>query len=217
MLPETDIRYKDPLFDGILVSHSHGDHIGHLGFVDPLIPVYTGAGTKLFMEAAEETSTLNLGNHDYRSFRTGARLRIGCLEVHPIHVDHSIPGAYGFIIHTTEGALVYTGDFRAHGPKAEMTENFLRAASESNPAWMISEGTRVTLEDKRLNLSEQQVYDGISAVCAKPHHANKLAIYTHGPRDMDRLRTFYDAALACGRRIVISPRTAYLLAKLIHD
>jgi ribonuclease J len=71
MLPETDIRYKDPLFDGILVSHSHGDHVGHLGFVDPLIPVYTGAGTKLFMEAAEETSTLNLGNHDYRSFRTG--------------------------------------------------------------------------------------------------------------------------------------------------
>ena len=30
---------------------------------------------------------------------------IGSLEIEPIHVDHSVPGAYGFIIYTSEGPL----------------------------------------------------------------------------------------------------------------
>lgn len=32
------------------------------------------------------------------TFRTGDKFKIGSLEVEPIHVDHSVPGAYGFII-----------------------------------------------------------------------------------------------------------------------
>ncbi len=217
MLQETDTQYKPPMFDGVLISHSHSDHVGHLGFVDPSIPVYTGAGTKLFMEASEETSTVNLGNHAYRGFRSGAKLKIGCLEVCPIHVDHSIPGAYGFIIHTSDGAVVYTGDLRAHGPKADMTEEFLEAASGAKPVAMISEGTRLTPNDHRQNNSEQQVYNGVVEVCGKPGNRGRLVLYTHGPRDMDRLRTFYTASVVSDRKIVVSPRTAYLLSKLVHD
>ena len=63
MLGETEIKYSAPRFNGVLITHAHGDHVGHLGFVDPKIPVYTGAGTKLFMEAADETSVNRLGEH----------------------------------------------------------------------------------------------------------------------------------------------------------
>jgi len=217
MLGETDIKYGETRFDGILISHAHGDHIGHLSFVDPRIPVYAGAGTKLFMEAAEETSQYSLGEHAYHTFRTDSRLKVGCLDIRPIHVDHSIPGAYGFIIHTTEGPIVYTGDMRAHGPKADMTEEFLEAATESKPLAMITEGTRVTPEDHRQSLSEQQVYNGVAETCNKPSNKERLIIYTHGPRDMDRLGTFYTVAMVSGRKIVIGPKTAYLLSKLVHD
>jgi len=34
---------------------------------------------------------------------------------------------------------------------------------------------------------------------------------------MDRFRSFYNVAIKNGRKIVISPKTAYLLGKLIHD
>ena len=217
MLAETEMKYGEPRFEGIIISHAHGDHIGHLGFVDPRIPVYTGAGTKLFMESSDETSQNRLGSHAYHSFRTGAKIKIGSLEVRPIHVDHSIPGAYGFIIYTSEGPIVYTGDMRAHGPKADMTEEFIEAAAEAKPRAMITEGTRVSPDDRRQNLSEQQVAAGIASVCGDSHHRKRLIIYTHGPRDMDRLRNFYTAATSCGRKIVIAPRTAHLLSKLIHD
>jgi len=218
LLRNTGIDYCEPGFDAVFITHAHFDHVNHLGFLDPRIPVYTGTGTKLFMEAMERTSNYtDYGEHEYRCFRTGDKIRVGGMELEPIHVDHSIPGAYGYIIHTSGGSLVYTGDMRAHGPKQEMTEEFLEAASEAEPAAMISEGTRMAPRERRRNLSEAQVLEGVERVCAQADRDGKAIIYTHGPRDMDRLRTFYEAAGGCGRQLVINPKTAHLLLRLVED
>ena len=45
--------------------------------------------------------------------------KIGCLEVEMVPVDHSLPGAAGYIIYSDEGNLVYTGDIRFHGCRTE--------------------------------------------------------------------------------------------------
>ncbi|MCW3991152.1 MAG: MBL fold metallo-hydrolase, partial [Candidatus Bathyarchaeota archaeon] len=182
------------------------------------IPIWCGSGTKLFLEAAEETSGyIDYGEHEYGTFRTGDRISVGHLEVEPIHVDHSIPGAYGFIVHTSAGAVVYTGDIRAHGPKHEMTEEFLEAACDAEPVALISEGTRMVTRERRRNLSEAQVLSGVERVIEEADREGKAVFYTHNVRNTDRLRTFYAAAEAWGRRTVVMPRTAYLLWKLIED
>ena len=218
MLENTDLRYGELEFDGVFISHAHADHVTHICFLDPEIPVYTGEGTKLFMEAMEKTSTFaNYGEHDYRSFRTGDRITIGPLELEPIHVDHSIPAAYGYIIHTSEGTLVYTGDLRAHGPKHEMTQEFWEAAEYVEPVAMISEGTRMELRGRRRNLSEAHVLNGVVKVCKDADVQGKAVFYTHGPRDMDRLHTFSIAAEDCGRQMVVSTKTAHLLHRLVED
>ncbi|RLI10293.1 MBL fold metallo-hydrolase [Candidatus Bathyarchaeota archaeon] len=218
LLANTGLGYEPPRFDAVLLSHAHFDHVGHIGFLDPAIPVWCGSGTKLFLEAAEETSGFtDYGAHEYRTFRTGDRIRIGHVEVKPIHVDHSIPGAYGFIVHTSAGAVVYTGDIRAHGPKHEMTEEFLEAARAAEPVALVSEGTRMVTRERRRNLSEAQVLAGVKRVIEEADGEGKAVFYTHNGRDTDRFRTFYTAAVACGRRIVVTPRTAYLLWKLVED
>ncbi|KKK70895.1 hypothetical protein LCGC14_2919400, partial [marine sediment metagenome] len=89
-------------------------------------------------------------------FRTGDKFKIGSLEVEPIHVDHSVPGAYGFIIYTSEGPVVYTGDIRLHGTHPEMTEDFIAKAKEVKPIALISEGTRIADEEREE--SEPLVY-----------------------------------------------------------
>ncbi len=217
-LEGTDLRYEEPRYDGVFISHAHADHVNHIAFIDPTVPVYTGTGTKLFMEAQERTSTFtNYGEHDFRRFRTGDHIKVGDLELEPIHVDHSIPGAYGYIIHTSKGAVVYTGDVRAHGPRNDMTEEFLKVAVDSKPIAMISEGTRMARTENGRNLSETQVLQGVMDVCRQADSEGKAVLYTHGPRDMDRLRTFYTAARSCGRTFVIGTRTAHLLHRLIED
>ena len=218
MLDGTDLGYEEPEFNGVFISHAHTDHVAHICFFDPEIPVYTGEGTKLFMEAMEKTSTYaNYGDHDYNGFRTGDRINVGSLELEPIHVDHSIPAAYGYIIHTSEGSIVYTGDLRAHGPKHEMTQEFLEVAEYVEPVAMISEGTRMELRSRRRNLSEAQVLNGVMRVCKDADAKGKAVFYTHGPRDMDRLNTFSTVAESCGRRMVVSTKTAHLLHRLVRD
>ena len=122
MLDGTGLCYEDPCFHGVFLSHAHADHVNHLKFLDPGIPVHLGEGTRFFMEAMEKTSGFaDYGSHDYRGFRTGDKVRVDDLEFRPIHVDHSIPAAYGYIIYGSDFTLVYTGDIRAHGPRHDMT------------------------------------------------------------------------------------------------
>jgi len=211
----TDFSYMEPEINAIFLSHAHFDHVTHICFVDPLIPVYLGVGTKLFLESMEETSSFcDYKEHEYRTFRTGEKIKIDDITVEPIHVDHSIPAAYGFIIHASDATIVYTGDLRVHGSRKDLTEEFRERAKKCEPDALICEGTRMTLKEKRKNRSESQVEQLSNRIVSS---TDKIVFMTHYSRDMDRFRSFYKVAVKNGRKIVISPKTAYLLSKLIHD
>jgi len=98
-----------------------------------------------------------------------------------------------------------------------MTQQFIEAAAEAEPSVLISEGTRMVRQETRRNLSEAQVLEGVMEVCSQADRENRIVLYTHGPRDMDRLRTFYTAAVRCGRNLVINTKTAHLLHRLVDD
>ena len=87
----TSVPYEDPSYNGVILSHAHFDHCGHLEFIDTNIPLFVGAGTKLFLESMEETNSAEYGGHNYKKFRTGDHVKIDDLMLEPIHVDHSIP------------------------------------------------------------------------------------------------------------------------------
>jgi ribonuclease J len=210
----TDLHCFKPSFDAVFLSHAHFDHVAHIYFIDEKIPVICGSGTKFFLESMEETTSTSLGEHPYRTFRTGDIIKIDPLEIEPIHVDHSVPGAYGFIIHTSKGELVYTGDLRAHGPKKEMTEEFIAKACESKPVALITEGTRIVEKKPRVNYSEFEVKEKSNEIVS---NTDRIVFVTHHGRDIDRFRTIYEVAKQNGRKIVIFPRMAYLLNKLVED
>jgi ribonuclease J len=121
-----------------------------------------------------------------------------------------VPFAYGFLIRTSEGTLAYTGDFRHHGPRAQDTHAFLRAAAEENPAGLLIEGTRAG-PDTRRNLTESGVRSEVDRLLER-HEG--LALACTYPRDVDRLMTLHAAAHAAGRELVVSARTAHLLASV---
>ncbi len=210
----TNLAYAEPKIDALFLSHAHIDHVGHILFLDEKIPICCGYGTKLFIRSMEETGSADFGKHPYETFRTGRKIKIDHLVAEPIHVDHSIPASYGFIIHTSKGAIVYTGDLRAHGPRKEMTGEFAQKASESKPIAMISEGTRMVEVERRKNYSEQEVKRLSNQIVSA---TNKIVFVAHYGRDMDRLRTFYKLAKNNDRKLVISPKTAHLLSKLVED
>lgn len=224
---------QDPIVDGVVLSHAHADHANYVSFLHKDIPIYCGETCHRILQAVEEQSQRKIGSEvlnfkkrplfraDYRkppierkfhTFRTGLKFSIGSLEIEPIHVDHSVPGAYGFIIHTSEGSVVYTGDMRMHGTHSEKTMDFIRRAEEEKPIAMITEGTRI--DKGKTDESEEKVYADSKREILKNQG---LSIVDFNFKDVDRFRTFYKIAQEVGKNMVISFKHACFLDQYCQD
>ena len=212
MLKFTDLNYQKPDVDAVFISHSHSDHTGHLGFLDESIPVYMGHGTKKLMDTYQElySSLCKYGEHIMHTFKSGDKIKIKHLEITPIHVEHSIPGAYGFIIKTSKGNLVYTGDFRLNGPKKEYTEEFVKKAALAKPFLMLCEGTRMNYDTEK-NLGEKEVNEKVNSI-VKTSKGTVFANFAMS--NVDRFNSIYKAAVANNRTLVVDTRLAYIMSQM---
>jgi len=206
---------KEATIDAIMLSHSHADHAMYTAFINRKIPAYCGETTRIILEGIAETRSrgfeTDISDVEFRTFRTGRKIRVSDVEVRPYHVDHSTPGAYGFVIHTSEGAIVYTGDLRTHGCRPDLTRDFVEASKEARPILMISEGTNIIGADVS---SEEEVRSKSRKVVAG---TEKLVLADFSYTDIDRLKTFHDVARYNDRGLAISLKQAHLLCKLRMD
>lgn len=213
MLRFTDLKYEKPDIDGVFISHSHSDHINHLPVLDEGIPIYIGHGTYKILETYKQIypQFYDIGEHTHLNFfHSGDKIRVKHLIIEPVHVEHSVPGAYGFIIHTSKGAIIYTGDFRMHGPKVEMTNEFIRKAKLAKPYALLCEGTRMGNE-KEHNFTEEEVERKITDIISS---SNGLVFVDFSMSNVDRFFSVYHAALKNKRKLVIDTRFAYILDNL---
>ncbi|MCU9600702.1 ribonuclease J [Pallidibacillus thermolactis] len=98
---------------GIFLSHGHEDHIGAIPYILRQIdvPVY---GTRLTLALTK----IKLKEHglslkiDFREVKENTQLTFEHAKITFFHVNHSIPDAVGICIETSEGNIVYTGDFK---------------------------------------------------------------------------------------------------------
>lgn len=213
MLAFTDLKYQKPDIDAVFISHSHSDHIGHLSFLDEDIPVYMGHGTHRIAEIYHDVypQLYNIGDHNkINLFKTGDKIKVKHLIIEPIHVEHSVPAAYGFIIHTSKGALIYTGDFRMHGPRSDMTQDFVKKAALSKPIAMLCEGTRMKADPEH-NYTEKEVEERF---CDIVKGSKGLVMAYFSMLNVDRFMSFYNAAVKSKRKVVIDVNYAYILDSL---
>ena len=219
LLPDIQGAYKfeddPPGIDGVILSHSHTDHSSYISFLNREIPIYCGATTatilRTFAEITPKSFDNDLEGLTFNTFRTGDKFRIGSVEVEPVHVDHSVPGSYGFILHTTEGAVIYSGDFRIHGTKPQLTYDFVAAAKQTKPIAMLCEGTNLIGADFS---TEREVRDKIDKVVGT---SQNLVLATFRNTDVDRTRTLHEVAKQNHRKLAVSLRQAYMLNKLKAD
>lgn len=147
----------------------------------------------------------NKFERDINCFDYNKKFKIGSLDVLPIAIDHSLPGTTGFIIYTSSGPVVYTGDFRFHGYRGKQTHNFVEKCIKEKPAAVICEGTRVK---ETQNRTEYMVKRESETVLSK---TKNLLVFNSPIRDIDRLKTFDEIAIENNRKLVVSLRHAYLL------
>ena len=219
ILPKISGVYKfdlsPPEIDAVFLSHGHLDHSAYLSFIKREIPVYCGETTQIILQALSDVRRADLefrvSDIKFKMFRTNEKISVGSLEIEPFHVDHSVPGAYGFVIHTSNGAVVYTGDFRDHGAKPEMTRDFVENARKADPTAIVTEATNMTGATVS---SETEVEDKLDRVVAD---ADGIVLAEFAYSDVDRLNSFFHTARKNKRCLAISLKQAYLLDALQKD
>jgi len=219
-------------FDCVLLTHAHVDHAAYIHYLRPEIPIYCSEPTKLIMQALQDTGSnddyvqyeenfqtyINKSGElsrkrgqdtkrprNIKLFEDYKKFKVGSVEIEPIPIDHSLPGVTGFIIHTSNGSIGYTGDIRFHGRRTDTSEKFIEKCSQSAIDILLCEGTRINEEFSKTEIDvEKDAKDIINAT-------KELVVCTYPARDLDRLLSFYNATKETNRDLVIDLKQAYLL------
>lgn len=105
-------RNRDKL-RGIVLTHGHEDHIGGLAYFLKKInvPIYGTRLTLALVDGKLKEHGLS-GKVKLNVVEPKKTVKMGCMAVEFIKVNHSIPDAVGMAIHTPAGIVVHTGDFK---------------------------------------------------------------------------------------------------------
>jgi len=99
--------------EGAVITHGHEDHHGGLAYLlrDLSFPIYGSALTLgLASNRIEEAGLLD--RTELIPVKDNERRRIGPFDCEFIPVTHSVPHGFATAIHTPQGTILHTGDFK---------------------------------------------------------------------------------------------------------
>ena len=114
VLPDfTWLRENAQRIVGLVATHGHEDHVGGLSYLlrELSFPIYGSALTLgLARNRIEEAGLLD--RTALHTVADGERRMIGPFDVEFLPVTHSVPHAHAVAIHTPQGVILHTGDFK---------------------------------------------------------------------------------------------------------
>jgi ribonuclease J len=114
MIPDlTYVQQKGPIA-ALVLTHGHEDHIGAVPYVAPHVggPIYGTPLTLALVEPKLAEHGIDAQDARLTELRPPGRVRVGPFEIEFIRVTHSMPDCVAVAIHTPDGVVLHTGDFK---------------------------------------------------------------------------------------------------------
>jgi len=201
VLPDfTWLRENAARVVGCVATHGHEDHVGALQYLlrELSFPIFGSAVTLgLARNRIEEAGLLS--RTELVVVKDGERRMIGPFDVEFLPVTHSVPHAHAVVLHTPQGVIIHSGDFKLDlTPVDGRRTDLARLGAISS-----TEGVRLLLADSTNSEehghspSEKSVGAVLRSIFAE--QKGRRIITASFASHLHRIQQIADAAIANGR------------------
>ncbi|GAC1313635.1 MAG: ribonuclease J [Acidimicrobiales bacterium] len=194
--------------EACVLTHGHEDHVGALNFLlrDMSFPIY-GSTLTLGLAKSRIDEAGVLGNTELIPVQDGERRMIGPFDVEFIPVAHSVPHGFAIAIHTPQGVILHSGDWKidltpVDGRRTDLARIGTIATTEGIRL-LLADSTNA--EEPGHTVSEQEVGSVLRRLFAE-HKGQRLIVACFASH-IHRVQEIIDAAVENGRVVATLGRS----------
>jgi ribonuclease J len=206
---ERDIR-------GVIITHSHYDHIGAIPHIMPKIGnpiIYTAKLSAGIIQRRQEEYK-NAPKLKFYITDENSKLRLGAFNVEFFRVNHNVPDSFAVVVKTPVGTIVHTGDFKIdHNPINDRPADLGRIAQVGSEGVLALMADSTDAEDEGYQISETVVSDELERIFEKAQ--GRIIIGTFASL-LNRVQQCITIAEKFGRKVIVEGRSMKTNVEIAH-
>jgi ribonuclease J len=202
------LRQRAEAIEGVVLTHGHEDHTGGLAYLlrEVRAPLFGSALTLGLARSRIEEAGL-LGETTMVPVADGERRNIGPFDVEFIPVTHSVPRGHAIALHTPQGVILHSGDFKldltpVDNRRTDLTRIGAIAAADG-VRLLLSDSTNA--EEPGYSRTERSVGESLRPIFSE--RAGRRVIVACFASHIHRIQQLIDAAVESGRRVALLGRS----------
>lgn len=201
----TFLKGNESKIKGLFITHGHEDHIGAIPFLlgEVNIPnIYAPNQAAALIRKKLEDRNVKYNNLHVYNEKDIYKFKEVAVEFY--RTTHSIPDSHGVVVHTPNGTIVTTGDFKFDltpiGPIADLHK--IARLGSKGVTLLLSDSTNALNEG--VSNSESKVDDALDELFTR--HNSRIIIATFAS-NIYRLKHIVDTCKRHGRKIAVFGRS----------
>lgn len=202
----TFLKENEDKIKGLFITHGHEDHIGGIPFLLGSVKIPKIYSSKIANDLIQKKLVdRNIKYDDIEVIDENSVIEFKTMKVEFIRTSHSIPESYAIAIHTPNGIVMTTGDFKFDltpiGPMSDLHK--MARLGEQGVKLLLSDSTNAMSEG--FSKSESCVDETIDSIFTKCT-ANRIILATFAS-NIYRIKHIVETCKDHGRKIVTFGRS----------
>lgn len=202
----TYLKQNEKKIKALIITHGHEDHIGGISFLLQNVEIPVIYASKIALDLIKnKLNDRNIKYDNLELYDEKTFIKFKKLNVEFIRTTHSIPDSYAIVVHTPNGTIVHTGDFKFDltpiGPMADIHK--MARLGDKGVKLLLSESTNAL--SPGFSASEAIVDEALGDVFSKAQ-TNRIILATFAS-NIYRIKHIVETCRENNRKIITFGRS----------